>query len=339
MDLLDRYLDAVQRHLPWDRQDDILAELRANLESQLEDKEEELGRPLTKEEAEAWLKKIGPPIQVAGRYKPQQYLIGPAFFPMYWFVLRVAVLWVLAIYLVANAIKIAVETPSFSAVAEALWHIPEVLLTMAASITLVFAVLEFAAVRNPSLRQKLTQLDSLQNIDQAIPPQKKRPSLANAIAEVVAHFVMLVWLLLIPEYPFVLLGPGVAYLKTSPFVLTPVWMTFFWWVVALNALQLAWRGLDLWSGSWRQPNPLQKIVFKVFGAIPAVVLLSAPDHACIALRDPGLDTAHYGAALNTINQAIYKGLLVVCAVVVLLVGWEIVSMGLKAYRRRVAATH
>ena len=72
MDLLDRYLDAVQRHLPWDRQDDILAELRANLESQLEDKEEELGRPLTKEEAEAWLKKIGPPIQVAGRYKPDR---------------------------------------------------------------------------------------------------------------------------------------------------------------------------------------------------------------------------------------------------------------------------
>jgi len=43
MELLDRYLQAVKRHLPWERQDDIIAELKANLESQLEDKESELG--------------------------------------------------------------------------------------------------------------------------------------------------------------------------------------------------------------------------------------------------------------------------------------------------------
>ena len=40
MELLDRYLQAVKKHLPWQRQDDIIAELRANLESQLEDREE-----------------------------------------------------------------------------------------------------------------------------------------------------------------------------------------------------------------------------------------------------------------------------------------------------------
>jgi len=42
---LDRYLQAVKKHLPSRRQDDIIAELRANMESQLEDKEAELGRP------------------------------------------------------------------------------------------------------------------------------------------------------------------------------------------------------------------------------------------------------------------------------------------------------
>ena len=61
MDLLDRYLQAVKKHLPWKRQDDILAELRANMESQLEDKEAELGRPLTQGEAEDWLRKMGSP--------------------------------------------------------------------------------------------------------------------------------------------------------------------------------------------------------------------------------------------------------------------------------------
>jgi len=38
MELLDRYLAAVKNQLPWERQDDIIAELRANLEAQLEDR-------------------------------------------------------------------------------------------------------------------------------------------------------------------------------------------------------------------------------------------------------------------------------------------------------------
>ena len=46
MELLDRYLQAVKKYLPARRQDDIIAELRANMESQIEDKESELGRPL-----------------------------------------------------------------------------------------------------------------------------------------------------------------------------------------------------------------------------------------------------------------------------------------------------
>lgn len=77
MNLLDRYLLAVKKYLPWKRQDDILAELKANLESQLEEKQSDLGRPLTAEEMQDWLKRLGPPMMMAARYQPQQYLIGP----------------------------------------------------------------------------------------------------------------------------------------------------------------------------------------------------------------------------------------------------------------------
>ena len=58
MELLERYLEAVKKHLPWERQDDIIAELRANLEAQLEEKEGALGRPLTTAEMEDWLKQL-----------------------------------------------------------------------------------------------------------------------------------------------------------------------------------------------------------------------------------------------------------------------------------------
>src|ERR1035441_7342757 len=106
MELLDRYLQAVKKHLPLRRQDDIIAELRANMESQLEDKESELGRPMTTGEQEDWLRKMGSPILVAARYQPQQYLIGPSIFPVYWYVLRMAILWALVIYSVVIAVVI-----------------------------------------------------------------------------------------------------------------------------------------------------------------------------------------------------------------------------------------
>src|ERR1700740_432388 len=109
MELLDRYLQAVKKHLPWKRQDDIIAELRANLESQLEEKEAELGRPLTQSEAEEWLKQIGPPIQMAARYQPQQYLIGPTLFPIYWIVLKLVFFWAVAVYLIVSGVEIAVQ--------------------------------------------------------------------------------------------------------------------------------------------------------------------------------------------------------------------------------------
>ena len=147
MELLDRYLQAVKKHLPWQRQDDIIAELRANLEAQLEDKETELGRPLTKQEAEEWLKQLGSPIQVAARYQRQQYLIGPTLFPTYWYVLKLAFFWLTTVYVVARVITVAAQGSSVEAYAGIALGLPWIWLVNAAIITLVFAVIELSGAR------------------------------------------------------------------------------------------------------------------------------------------------------------------------------------------------
>ena len=46
MDLVDRYVYAVKRHLPAAQQDDIVNELTDDILSQIRDKEAELGRSL-----------------------------------------------------------------------------------------------------------------------------------------------------------------------------------------------------------------------------------------------------------------------------------------------------
>src|SRR5260221_6975082 len=87
MELLDRYLQAIEFWLPKRQRQDIIAELSEDLRSQVEEKETELGRKLEDAEVEAILKRCGSPLEVASRYRPQQYLIGPTMFPIYRFVL------------------------------------------------------------------------------------------------------------------------------------------------------------------------------------------------------------------------------------------------------------
>src|SRR6202161_3519468 len=95
-ELINRYLQAVRFWLPkTHRQDDLIAELGEDLRSQIEDQEMELGHPLEKSEMAEILRRCGSPMMVAGRLGPQRHLIGPALFPIYEFVLKMVLLWIL----------------------------------------------------------------------------------------------------------------------------------------------------------------------------------------------------------------------------------------------------
>src|SRR4029453_731894 len=83
MNLLDRYLDAVRNRLPRNQRDDIVAELRDILLSQIEAEETTHTRRLTDDEIAEILKRFGRPMTVAARYGASNYLIGPALYPAY----------------------------------------------------------------------------------------------------------------------------------------------------------------------------------------------------------------------------------------------------------------
>jgi hypothetical protein len=343
MELLDRYLQAVRKYLPARRQDDIIAELRANMEAQIEDKESELNRPLTQGEMEDLLRKMGSPVIVASRYQPQQYLIGPAIFPIYLYVLRVAVLWALIIYSIVMVAVIPFTSPSASSVADSMMRIPSILVTVAAWVTLVFAAFEFISSRYPG---KCPQIDgftgpwqpgSLPPLEKADNSGRKPRSFTVAVAEVVIGFLLIAWLLLIPRHPFLIMGPGVVVLRVAPYELASVWWTFYWWILGLNALQLAWKTFDLARGQWQQPAPIRQIIFKTVGVIPIAFLLSVQDHIYVVLKNPAADQLRYGHNLDLINNSIRLGFSVICIIVVLQLAWDIGQMVWNEYRRREAA--
>jgi hypothetical protein len=83
MELIDRYLHAVRERLPRGQRDDIAAELRDILLSQVEGEEATRGRPLSDDEVAEILRRFGKPTTVAARYASSGYLIGPALYPSF----------------------------------------------------------------------------------------------------------------------------------------------------------------------------------------------------------------------------------------------------------------
>jgi hypothetical protein len=340
MELLDRYLQAVRKHLPWKRQDDIIAELRANLEAQLEDKEAELGRPLNNSEAEAWLKEMGPPAQMAARYQPPRYVIGPALYPTFVYVLRIVWFWATAVSLVTGAVQIA-DHPSAQAIADRLVQLPFTLLMASAWVTLIFAIMEWVAGRwslkcgpftPPSVAWSPSTLPALDKDEF----RKEVRSRVQSMMELVFRFLGLIWLLLLPSYPFLLLGPGAYYLDKIPYQLAPVWTTFYWWIVALNVVQVAWKGYELARGNGQRPHIALHLAEDALALIPLLILLTTPGQALLLLKHPATADAETLASAVQINHAIHLSLTLICALFVVTHGWKIGKAWVDSYRKRSA---
>lgn len=99
MELLDRYLAAVQQELPLDRQQDIIRELRANLLDMIEARAEQQNGELSTAELTALLQQHGHPVDVAQRFAPDAPLVAAEDMPLLRTVLwhGAAVLLVLAL--------------------------------------------------------------------------------------------------------------------------------------------------------------------------------------------------------------------------------------------------
>lgn len=329
MELFERYMEAVRKYLPWQRQDDIAAELRTNLEAQREERETELGRPLTEGEMIDWLKELGPPRAMAARYHAPRYLIGPAIFPMYAQILRLVLIWASVAYAVSILVRLVVESHSVEWVAGQVGGFWELLITAAAWVTGAFAVLEYISERYPEKCPDFLAPASHWS-PASLPPLEKQTAgsgkprnLVAISAEFVVHFAVLVWLLLIPQHPYLLLGPGAAYLKNGPVVLLPVLLWFYWSVVALNAVQFLWQGYTILSDRWREKNPTQHMVNEALGLAPIAILIAAPGQMYLAANPLATHALPAGLTVSLLNHYMFAGFELLALIKIIQFAWEL----------------
>jgi len=281
MNLLNRYLQEVSKYLPKARREDIVAELRANIASQLEDREEELGHPLTDDEIVAMLQHHGNPMIVAGRYRPQNLglafgvqLIGPELFPFYRMILLLNLCITLAILAVVLPV-VGRQVPGVITLGRLLTP----LLMQVAAVTAIFIALEKGKdhVLNRWDPGKLPPLKT---------PPDDGPSARN-IFNFVAAVVGTAWLALTPRWPYLLLGPGALYLPAIPMKLMPEWVWFYWAIMALLCLQLGLQFLNLLRLLPRRAADVADLTLKCAGLIIGILLLfKFPNY--VASPDQGL---------------------------------------------------
>jgi hypothetical protein len=271
MNLLERYLQAVGQYLAPGTREDVLAELRVNLQAEMDARAEEREGPLTESEAAAIVKAHGRPIMVAARYSPQRYLIGPEVFPIYLLTLRKTAPVVVLFYFVGR-LATFVFSPNpgafASSVARSFAQLVPVLLLFWGVVTLTFAIMEYAQRQHghgASWNEwDPAELPSLQQ------PTKEK-SLASRIADLVAHFVWLLYVLAIPRHPFLILGPGVLLLTGLSADFAPVWRPFYVAIIVLLQVQLFTGFITLARANYRLMAPL-KLLTKLIGLVPAALL-------------------------------------------------------------------
>jgi hypothetical protein len=242
MDLIDRYLHAVKGHLPANQQD-VVVELAEDLRSRVDERETELGRPLTEAEIAGILKALGRPMVFASRYLKHQALIGPAMMPYYVQTLKVAA----GISLLVHAVVAVVMLAAGRAVGESLQGIftfPFTTLPVIVGwITVVFAVID----RHVSAQALADSWDPA-----TLPPARRdadRPSRVAIVGDIVGLGIALAWWLAVLRHPFLLMGPVSVFLAPGP-----GWQAAYVPVAALMVLALGGHALALAKPEWRRPT-------------------------------------------------------------------------------------
>lgn len=268
MDLLDRYLAAVAALLPADQREDIVAELRDILLTRMEEKEGELGRPLTAKEREDVLRAFGHPIAVAGRYGPSSTLVGPTLYPFYMF----AVKGLLALAAVVTAIPLVVsviiggQNPAVG-FSHFLSDFLTTALTLIGAATVVAAGIERGWI--PKGRLIGWRVSDLPRLDGA--KNRQLTSRFEASFEVSALALFILWWTGAVEAPW---SPAIG---QHGMILAPaaIWASLHWPILVLAVWQLATSVMTLVRPDWVRARAALDIVAHLAGLGLAAVLWRA----------------------------------------------------------------
>jgi hypothetical protein len=289
MDLIERYLYAVEFWLPTDQKQDILAELSEDIYSQVEERQAALGRDLNEDEIVAVLKERGRPVMVANRFQPQRYLIGPALFPIYLFLLKVIGFFYVVPGFVVSAVLYHTQHRNTSWAATLgvtgadVWTTALILVGV---VTMIFATLQASGVAERELQNW--------NPRQLAPVKdRNRISRAISVTNIVANVIFLLWWIPCFSSLEVLHGPSI-YLT-----LKPAWIHFYWGFLATGVFNIGLGMANLLHPHWTRLRASFYLTSNLGGGLLFCWMMRA--HVIALLLIASLGTAKSALLAHTLD--------------------------------------
>ena len=271
MEMLDRYLEAVKFWLPKQQKDDIIDELSADIAAQIEEREARLSRRLTEADIEAILRERGRPVLVANRFLPQEQLIGPLWFPVYRFVLKIiclsyllpwALVWI-GMMTFNGAYRTGQIHASWSAAIASAWS---------AWLTTAFVAIGLATIVFAVLERVQANAHFLNNWSPRKLPPVRTPNQiprANSIFELAFALLFFLWWALNASHRILIFGSGIR------LELRPEWVWFWAACLSLAAANAALAASHLLHPYWTVRRATLRLLGDCAGAILFCWLLRA----------------------------------------------------------------
>ena len=267
--LVERYIHQVGRYVPGKERAEIEAELRSQIQDQLEDR---YGGAPTEAEVADVLKELGDPRRMAASYGGDQYLVGPDLYPIMMMVLRRG--WVLvppiAILVRVLAALLGDESGNFiNLLLESIGGAFQATFIFTGIVVLIFAILQHSGEDLDEITGSEKGFDPLALPEVDIPAEVDRFEAIFGIA--FGTFVVLVLLYFLRvgglTLRFNLAEPGDVIAVSIPWLIGLIAI-----VTAQVVLQLA----VLLRGRWNVPLWLVSVALQVAGAFALYYVLWLP---------------------------------------------------------------
>lgn len=305
MNILNTYLEEIHRHLPPQKREDIIAEIRSVLIDMIEERNPNPGVEPDEATIKAVLREYGPPRKVARQYGSQQHLIGPQTFPVYLQVLKIVLIVVAALNVLGVIVAVVSgsigDSGLFVAILETLGGLFSSLFTAFGIVTLSFILIErFAAQELQVELEEDWSPDDLAKVE-----DKARVAIPGLAVEITLGIIAIV---LINVY---LDRIGIYYLGDSGWVSTPLLneniLRYIPWITASIVLDIALNLYLIRKGIWDASATIAKVLLNVFKIAvlfaiivgPAIITIDPAAWAALNL-DLSLTAQRLSQQMNTV---------------------------------------
>ncbi|MCC6299637.1 MAG: hypothetical protein IT314_10080 [Anaerolineales bacterium] len=273
MNLIDKYIAEVGKHLPRKGRVDIEAEIRSTLEDMLE--EQKQAETASEAEIVALLKEYGAPAKVAESYIGPRYLIGPRIYPTFELIVKIVMAVLLGAgllgYGVSGAITESLAGPDFLSFLAEFWTgLLDGMFGAFGVLVIVFAILE--RILPASEFEK--EAEEWNPADLAKEPDPDQIKISEPIATIIFTVVGLILFNLFPNAVGLFFGSDGEWAFIS--ILSDAFFTYLPWINLLGLLEIGFNLYQLRQKMWTTTTRICNLVLEVGTIVLAGAMLNGP---------------------------------------------------------------